>query len=95
MISIGTRVIYLLKVVGVVGFMDGRLDIPQELDPRVSAIILECWQRCFPLLSFDIVNYVAQTLKKCCYIRMESSNNTTFARPDTHLSRYFLKVQAT
>ncbi|PHT57957.1 hypothetical protein CQW23_00320 [Capsicum baccatum] len=33
-----------LQVVGVVGFMDGRLDIPQELDPRVSAIILECWQ---------------------------------------------------
>nr|XP_019070734.1 probable serine/threonine-protein kinase DDB_G0278509 isoform X2 [Solanum lycopersicum] len=33
-----------LQVVGVVGFMDGRLDIPQKLDPRVSAIILDCWQ---------------------------------------------------
>ncbi|MCD7447593.1 hypothetical protein HAX54_032211 [Datura stramonium] len=33
-----------LRVVGVVGFMDGRLDIPQKLDPRVSAIILDCWQ---------------------------------------------------
>ncbi|KAG5593126.1 hypothetical protein H5410_043640 [Solanum commersonii] len=33
-----------LQVVGVVGFMDGRLDIPQKLDPHVSAIILDCWQ---------------------------------------------------
>uniref|UniRef100_M0ZTM4 non-specific serine/threonine protein kinase n=1 Tax=Solanum tuberosum TaxID=4113 RepID=M0ZTM4_SOLTU len=33
-----------LQVVGVVGFMDGRLDIPQKLDPRISAIILDCWQ---------------------------------------------------
>ncbi|CAN4127527.1 unnamed protein product [Withania somnifera] len=33
-----------LQVVGVVGFMDGRLDIPQKLDSRISAIILGCWQ---------------------------------------------------
>ncbi|XP_060207133.1 uncharacterized protein LOC132634959 [Lycium barbarum] len=33
-----------LQVVGVVGFRGGRLDIPQKLDPRVSAIIVDCWQ---------------------------------------------------
>ncbi|CAN4077792.1 unnamed protein product [Withania somnifera] len=33
-----------LQVVRVVGFMDDRLDIPQKLDPRISAIILDCWQ---------------------------------------------------
>ncbi|CAN4077367.1 unnamed protein product [Withania somnifera] len=33
-----------LQVVGVVGFMDRRLEIPENLDTRVSAIILDCWQ---------------------------------------------------
>ncbi|XP_016493271.2 uncharacterized protein LOC107812640 [Nicotiana tabacum] len=33
-----------LQVVGIVGFMDSRLDIPQNLDSRVSAIIHDCWQ---------------------------------------------------
>ncbi|XP_042511194.1 RAF proto-oncogene serine/threonine-protein kinase isoform X2 [Macadamia integrifolia] len=33
-----------LQVVGVVGFMDRRLDIPEGLDPRVSSIIHDCWQ---------------------------------------------------
>ncbi|KAK4338380.1 hypothetical protein RND71_042867 [Anisodus tanguticus] len=44
-----------LKVVGVVCFMDGRLDIPQKIDPRVSAIIVDCWQRWFidPRTSFE------------------------------------------
>lgn len=34
-----------LQVVGVVGFMDRRLDIPENLDPRVSSIIHDCWNR--------------------------------------------------
>ncbi|KAM1024847.1 hypothetical protein ACFX13_038770 [Malus domestica] len=33
-----------LQVVGVVGFMDRRLDIPEGLDPQVVSIIEDCWQ---------------------------------------------------
>ncbi|XP_012574462.1 uncharacterized protein [Cicer arietinum] len=33
-----------LQVVGVVGFMDRRLDLPDELDPHVASIINGCWQ---------------------------------------------------
>ncbi|XP_010255507.1 PREDICTED: serine/threonine-protein kinase EDR1 isoform X2 [Nelumbo nucifera] len=33
-----------LQVVGIVGFMDRRLDLPDDLDPRVSLIIHDCWQ---------------------------------------------------
>ncbi|XP_060180055.1 uncharacterized protein LOC132609881 isoform X1 [Lycium barbarum] len=33
-----------VQVVGVVGFMDRRLEIPENLDTRVSAIINDCWQ---------------------------------------------------
>ncbi|XP_040987820.1 uncharacterized protein LOC121235540 [Juglans microcarpa x Juglans regia] len=34
-----------LQVVGVVGFMDRRLDLPQGLDPPIAFIIQDCWQR--------------------------------------------------
>ncbi|WOG85885.1 hypothetical protein DCAR_0105078 [Daucus carota subsp. sativus] len=33
-----------LQVVGVVGFMDRRLDIPEAVDPRISSVIKDCWQ---------------------------------------------------
>ncbi|XP_073111937.1 uncharacterized protein [Elaeis guineensis] len=33
-----------LQVVGVVGFMDRRLDLPEGLDPRVASIICDCWE---------------------------------------------------
>ncbi|XP_073122638.1 uncharacterized protein [Henckelia pumila] len=33
-----------LQVVGVVGFMDHRLDLPKNIDPQVSSIISDCWQ---------------------------------------------------
>ncbi|KAM0935101.1 putative protein kinase TKL-CTR1-DRK-2 family [Dioscorea sansibarensis] len=33
-----------LQVVGVVGFMDQRLELPEGIDPNVSAIISDCWQ---------------------------------------------------
>ncbi|GAB2209960.1 hypothetical protein Droror1_Dr00027189 [Drosera rotundifolia] len=33
-----------LQVVGVVGFMNRRLDIPECVDPLVSALINECWE---------------------------------------------------
>ncbi|GAB4834345.1 hypothetical protein Ancab_032599 [Ancistrocladus abbreviatus] len=33
-----------LQVVGVVGFMDRRLDLPEGLDPRIASIINDCWQ---------------------------------------------------
>ncbi|XP_021895343.1 probable serine/threonine-protein kinase DDB_G0267514 isoform X1 [Carica papaya] len=33
-----------LQVVGVVGFMDRRLDLPEGLDPRLASIIRDCWK---------------------------------------------------
>ncbi|KAM0030047.1 putative protein kinase TKL-CTR1-DRK-2 family [Helianthus debilis subsp. tardiflorus] len=33
-----------LQVVGVVGFMDRRLDLPEDLDPSLASIIKDCWQ---------------------------------------------------
>ncbi|CAN8325648.1 unnamed protein product [Cochlearia groenlandica] len=33
-----------IQVVGVVGFMDRRLDLPEGLNPRVASIIQDCWQ---------------------------------------------------
>lgn len=33
------------KVVGVVGFMDKRLELPDGLDPQVASIIQDCWKR--------------------------------------------------
>ncbi|VFQ69383.1 unnamed protein product [Cuscuta campestris] len=33
-----------LQVVGVVGFMDRRLEVGEDMDPRVSSIIQDCWQ---------------------------------------------------
>ncbi|KAL6584455.1 hypothetical protein OROMI_003744 [Orobanche minor] len=34
-----------LQFVGVVGFMDSILDIPEAMDPRISSVINYCWQR--------------------------------------------------
>ncbi|KAJ6705613.1 SERINE-THREONINE PROTEIN KINASE [Salix purpurea] len=36
-----------LEVVGVVGFMDRRLELPESLDPKVASIISDCWLRYF------------------------------------------------
>ncbi|KAK6137524.1 hypothetical protein DH2020_028777 [Rehmannia glutinosa] len=33
-----------LQVVGAVGFMDRRLDLPENMDPQVSSIISDCWR---------------------------------------------------
>ncbi|CAI0414272.1 unnamed protein product [Linum tenue] len=33
-----------LQVVGVVGFMDRRLELPEGLDPRIASIIQNCWK---------------------------------------------------
>ncbi|KAJ0971118.1 hypothetical protein J5N97_019077 [Dioscorea zingiberensis] len=33
-----------LQVVGVVGFMDQRLELPEGIDPNVSSIISDCWE---------------------------------------------------
>ncbi|MED6149313.1 hypothetical protein PIB30_061230 [Stylosanthes scabra] len=33
-----------LQVVGVVGFMDRRLDLPEGLDPQVASVIRDCWK---------------------------------------------------
>ncbi|KAL2238184.1 serine/threonine-protein kinase EDR1 isoform X1 [Sesamum indicum] len=33
-----------LQVVGIVGFMDRRLDIPDNMDHQISSIISDCWQ---------------------------------------------------
>ncbi|KAK7831066.1 putative serine/threonine-protein kinase sis8 [Quercus suber] len=34
---------WIVKVVGVVGFMNRRLDLPEDLDPQVATIIKDCW----------------------------------------------------
>ena len=36
-----------LQVIGAVGFMNQRLDIPKEVDLRWASIIESCWHRCF------------------------------------------------
>lgn len=33
-----------MQVVGAVGFQNKRLEIPEEVDPVVAQIILDCWQ---------------------------------------------------
>ncbi|EEF51112.1 map3k delta-1 protein kinase, putative [Ricinus communis] len=33
-----------VQVVGVVGFMDRRLELPEDLDPKVASLIRDCWQ---------------------------------------------------
>ncbi|CAN1253663.1 Serine/threonine-protein kinase EDR1 [Linum perenne] len=33
-----------MQVVGVVGFMDRRLELPEGLDPNISSIICDCWK---------------------------------------------------
>uniref|UniRef100_B9GW76 non-specific serine/threonine protein kinase n=1 Tax=Populus trichocarpa TaxID=3694 RepID=B9GW76_POPTR len=33
-----------LQIVGVVGFMDRRLELPESLDPKVASIINDCWR---------------------------------------------------
>ncbi|XP_022720003.1 serine/threonine-protein kinase EDR1-like isoform X2 [Durio zibethinus] len=56
-----------LQVVGVVGFMDRRLDLPEGLDPQVSSIIRDCW-RSDPenRPSFeDIINRMTGIVPKC------------------------------
>jgi len=34
-----------MQVIGAVGFMDQRLDIPKDVDPQWAAIIESCWRR--------------------------------------------------
>ncbi|XP_065858179.1 uncharacterized protein [Euphorbia lathyris] len=33
-----------LQVVGVVGFMNRRLELPEALDPKIASVIRDCWQ---------------------------------------------------
>ncbi|CAN0907543.1 Probable serine/threonine-protein kinase SIS8 [Linum grandiflorum] len=33
-----------MQVVGVVGFMDRRLELPEDLDPNIASIISDCWK---------------------------------------------------
>ncbi|KAL5552120.1 hypothetical protein UlMin_002296 [Ulmus minor] len=47
-----------LQVVGVVGFMDRRLELPDDLDPQVASIIRDCWKR------YIILLFVFSTLPK-------------------------------
>ncbi|KAG9133270.1 hypothetical protein Leryth_023522 [Lithospermum erythrorhizon] len=57
-----------LQVVGVVGFMDRRLDIPENLDPQVASIIHDCWNRPESRPSFEGIiqrmKGLVQTAKK-------------------------------
>ncbi|KAJ4950393.1 hypothetical protein NE237_027225 [Protea cynaroides] len=54
-----------LQVVGVVGFMDRRLDVPEALDPKVSSIIHDCWQsdpKCRPPFK-DIIMRISDLIQ--------------------------------
>ncbi|KAF7810193.1 putative serine/threonine-protein kinase [Senna tora] len=42
--SIPWKNLNFLQVVGVVGFMDRRLDLPEGIDPHVASIINDCWR---------------------------------------------------
>lgn len=46
----------MLQVIGIVGFMNQRLEIPKNVDPRWASIIESCWHRCvfLSLLNFCI-----------------------------------------
>jgi hypothetical protein len=35
-----------LQVIGAVGFMNQRLEIPKDVDPQWASIIESCWHRC-------------------------------------------------
>lgn len=35
----------ILQVIGAVGFMNNRLEIPKDIDPRWASIIESCWHR--------------------------------------------------
>lgn len=41
-----------MQVVGVVGFMDRRLELPEGLDPQIESIIRDCWQRYMLILLY-------------------------------------------
>lgn len=43
-----------LQVIGAVGFMNHRLEIPEDVDPQWTSIIESCWHTCdfFKLLHF-------------------------------------------
>lgn len=48
----------MLQVVGAVGFMDHRLDIPSDVDPHWASMIESCWDRCtYYIYFFDISTY--------------------------------------
>ncbi|KAI4327002.1 hypothetical protein L6164_019509 [Bauhinia variegata] len=42
--SIPWKILNSLQVVGVVGFMDRRPDLPEGLDPHVASVIHDCWR---------------------------------------------------
>lgn len=37
-----------LQVIGAVGFMNQRLEIPNDIDPEWAALIESCWSRFVP-----------------------------------------------
>ncbi|PIA49567.1 hypothetical protein AQUCO_01300394v1 [Aquilegia coerulea] len=54
-----------LQVVGVVGFMGRRLDLPESLDPRMSSMINDCWRsdpRCRPSFQ-DLIQRMTDLIK--------------------------------
>lgn len=44
-----------MQVVGAVGYQGARLQIPEEIDSTIAAMIQACWSRyCYPLQSHSI-----------------------------------------
>ncbi|OIT26749.1 PREDICTED: serine/threonine-protein kinase B-raf-like [Nicotiana attenuata] len=66
-----------LQVVGVVGFMNRRLEIPENLDTRVSAIIRDCWQS-NPALRPSFEDIIQRTTDVIlCFSGLATRKNTT------------------
>lgn len=69
---------WLLQVIGAVGFMNNRLEIPEDVDPQWASIIEGCWQR-FAILSLCHASYFSflplsykypNTDINCCFIKV-------------------------
>ncbi|KAI3422756.1 Protein kinase domain-containing protein, partial [Psidium guajava] len=57
-----------VQVVGLVGFMDRRLDVPEGIDPGIASLIHDCWLSSDPdkRPSFEVILQRMRSLVHCC-----------------------------
>ncbi|XP_056173957.1 serine/threonine-protein kinase EDR1 isoform X2 [Syzygium oleosum] len=56
-----------LQIVGVVGFMDRRLDVPEGIDPGIASLIHDCWQSAPDKRpSFELILQRMRSLVRSC-----------------------------